>query len=151
MDSKNLEERFNILVSSIQTHDLGQLEDALSDGFPSDYRSIDFVDWTLLEKACAAKSVAALKILLRHGVNINAVDKNGDSALHLACSYGYFECVRFLLDAGADWTLINKKGQTPAETSLDESFRTKVTELIDYCIEKRNAPKKGKTIYEYEI
>ena len=96
------EARFAEVLAYIQTHNLPKLEQALSDGFPTGYRSKELVDWTLLERACASRSVGALKILLRHNVDVNAVDKKGDSALHLACRFGFYDCVRLLLDAGAE-------------------------------------------------
>ena len=39
-------------------------------------------------------------------VNVNDAAEQGDTALHLACLYGEVEVVSFLLDSGADTTVM---------------------------------------------
>lgn len=55
---------------------------------------------------------------------INFQDREGSTAMHLAASCGYLNCVKTLLDRGADITLRNAIGQTP----LEEAEATGVTE-----------------------
>eukprot|EP00752_Nemacystus_decipiens_P009720 g8680.t1 len=57
--------------------------------------------------------------LARHGAPINAQDSLGNTALHCAalggeCPEDGLEIVNFLLIAGADETIVNNKGKTPA-------------------------------------
>lgn len=147
------EARFAEVLAYIQTHNLPKLEQALSEGFPTGYRSKELADWTLLERACASRSVGALKMLFRHNVDVNAVDKKGDSALHLACRFGFYDGVRLLLDAGADWTIKNNKGKTPLESATDVIFAGKVDTYIKYCVGKKDVIKNDKKspVYEYEL
>ena len=92
-------------------------------------------------------------MLFRHNVDVNAVDKKGDSALHLACRFGFYDGVRLLLDAGADWTIKNNKGKTPLESATDVIFAGKVDTYIKYCVGKKDVIKNDKKspVYEYEL
>ena len=40
--------------------------------------------------------------LLSKGANPNTVDSSGDSAVHYAAAYGWYFCLKALLDAGAN-------------------------------------------------
>lgn len=53
-----------------------------------------------------------LVILIRRGVNVDARDKDGNTALHL-CVKNYIYCIKVLLDNGADINIENRDGMTP--------------------------------------
>jgi ankyrin repeat protein len=62
------------------------------------------------------EAVEAIKLLLGLGLDINAKSESGNTALHEAAAGRASETiVRFLVEAGADLTATNKKGQTPAD------------------------------------
>ena len=48
-----------------------------------------------------------MRLLLKQGTSIDAVSDNGSTALHCAAAGGYLECVRALVEAGADVGLLN--------------------------------------------
>jgi hypothetical protein len=54
----------------------------------------------------------AITILLDAGVDINAANEAGDTALHLAAGRRLVAVVGFLLEKGAKVDAVNKKGQT---------------------------------------
>lgn len=56
-----------------------------------------------------------LKILVKHGVNLNVATSFGtkDTALHIAAEKGFSECASFLVDSGIDVNIRNKLGETP--------------------------------------
>lgn len=58
----------------------------------------------------------ALNVLLEHPeININILDGDGNSALHLATMAGHFECIALLLDSkGVKPNQPNREGMTPA-------------------------------------
>jgi ankyrin repeat protein len=51
--------------------------------------------------------------LLAHGADVNAEDKDGDTALHGAAQNGDVEIMQMLLDKGANLNVKNKQGGTP--------------------------------------
>ena len=57
------------------------------------------------------------KILLVHGAEIDAVDEDGNQALHLACQQSHIKAGIQLVVYGADITTVNKHGQTPLHTA----------------------------------
>jgi ankyrin repeat protein len=61
-------------------------------------------------------------MLLDHGVDINAVDKSGNTVLHAACELfdgKNYNCTKLLLDHGADINAVNYFG----ETALHAAFK----------------------------
>ena len=61
-------------------------------------------NWTALHFAARKGRAAVVALLLSHQppCPVNAVTKNGWTALMMACDKGYVECVRLLCDGGAD-------------------------------------------------
>jgi ankyrin repeat protein len=70
----------------------------------------------LEEAGTEAESLEAVQMLLELGANVNAVDSNGDTAMHGA-AYGNFPAiVQLLADRGADiniWKQKDTAGRTP--------------------------------------
>jgi len=71
-------------------------------------------DWTRARHA--PPTLEAVKLLLDLGADVDAVDNNGDTAMHGA-AYGNFPTVvQLLAERGADpnvWKRANKQGRTP--------------------------------------
>jgi ankyrin repeat protein len=62
------------------------------------------------------EAVEAAKLLLETGADINAVDDNGENAMHGAAYQSRWQLVHFLADKGANinvWNQKNKWGWTP--------------------------------------
>ncbi len=57
--------------------------------------------------------LAAVKLLIQLGADVNRTNGSGQSALHSAALAGDNEIVRFLVDQGAEVDLADKSGQTP--------------------------------------
>ncbi|KAF9691976.1 hypothetical protein EKO04_009854 [Ascochyta lentis] len=70
---------------------------------------------TLLHRAVTASQDHAkvVKLLLEHGINVNAQDDIGNTALHLAAINGLAKTTDLLLNAHADSTINNSTKQTP--------------------------------------
>lgn len=84
------------------------------------------------------EQIAAVKLLLEMGAQVNATDKMRDTALHLAARRGYIESIKLLLAHGADPALKNMYGETaqkmaePGEghSDLDQSIRHQTIDLL---------------------
>jgi ankyrin repeat protein len=60
-------------------------------------------------------AIEALKLCLDHGVDVNAFNNNGQTALHSAATRGADKIVKFLADRGAKLDMKNKQNQTPLD------------------------------------
>ena len=55
-----------------------------------------------LKKVTQEDFLKCTMLLINAGADVNAINRNGDTALHAASTSGNFGCVRELLAAGAD-------------------------------------------------
>ena len=58
-----------------------------------------------------------IELLVRHKVPIDAQNKDGNTALHIASLRGDLETVRLLLQNSADWALTNREGRTALQAA----------------------------------
>ena len=71
--------------------------------------------WTPLHYAASGAKPQIMRILLEHSAYIDAESPNGSTPLMMAAMYGNAECVKILLDAGADPSLKNQLGLTASD------------------------------------
>ena len=60
------------------------------------------------------------QLLVRSGADLNSVDANGNTPLHLGCIGGHDSLVIWLLSRGANITIKNHLGQTPDELANED-------------------------------
>jgi len=76
-------------------------------------------NWTPLHAGYDTAEVT--KLLLEAGANVNAVNSDGKTALHLA-SYGeYTSTVKILVEHNADLTIADKRGSTALHEAVDKA------------------------------
>ena len=63
-----------------------------------------------------ASNVASYLVNL--GADVNKCDSSGNSLLHYASAYGWFFCVRLLVDAGCDLDIGNEWKLTPVAVAM---------------------------------
>ncbi len=63
-------------------------------------------------------SIEAIKLCLERGVDVNAFNTNGTTALHSAVQRGGEKVVRYLAEHGAKLDMKNKQGRTPLDIAL---------------------------------
>ena len=86
-----------------------------------------------LHVAAANDNAEAAKILISHGAKINVRDTvNNDTALIYGTRDGKFRVVEYLLDAGADHSLTDKRGFTPLHIAVARNDMTLVQSLLDH-------------------
>ncbi len=71
--------------------------------------------WTPLHYAASGAKAQVISILLDHSAYIDAESPNDSTPLMMAAMYGNADCVKLLLEAGADPTLKNQLGMTASE------------------------------------
>jgi len=84
----------------------------------------------LFRAAYSYDSDAVSEILARRPELVDCKDKDGRTALHEACTHGDTKTVRALLKCGADVTVRDANGQTPADRAEAHNQHA-VTKLID--------------------
>ncbi|XP_023294619.2 protein fem-1 homolog CG6966 [Lucilia cuprina] len=62
--------------------------------------------------ASAAGHLGIVKLLVRHGANVNSTTRTNSTPLRAACFDGHFEIVKFLIHNGADFEVANRHGHT---------------------------------------
>jgi len=72
---------------------------------------------TPLHAAVAGGQVESGKFLVNQGANLNARYAGGTRVLHEAAFTGRGEVVRVLMELGADKSITNEDGKTPAEVA----------------------------------
>lgn len=66
---------------------------------------------------------------IERGADINEQNDKENTALHRACKWGYTDAIKFLLSAGADRTIVNKKGKIAIECAQQHKIE-KIRELF---------------------
>ena len=78
-------------------------------------------------------SLSRVKSSLVDGANVNAKRSNGTTALHTACSRGYFEIVQYLVENGAD---INVRGGDENDTPLIWAVYNERNNISKFLVDK---------------
>ncbi|MCH5584503.1 ankyrin repeat domain-containing protein [Shimazuella sp. AN120528] len=73
----------------------------------------DYSNVTLLHMAAASGTTEIIDYLVQLGMDINSMDKDGNTPLHFAALCGHETGVNHLLTLGADKTITNKRNHAP--------------------------------------
>ena len=87
---------------------------------------------TPLHLACLAQSVETVELLIKYGANVNAVYRDGRTALHAAIvkQSRCLDCCNVLLKAGADVNKADNYGYTPLHIAALNEFSNCVYTFI---------------------
>ncbi|MEW5723236.1 MAG: ankyrin repeat domain-containing protein [Thermodesulfobacteriota bacterium] len=75
----------------------------------------DVDNWPILTWAVYLQNKDAVRVLLRSGAQVNAVDTVGTTALHWACWTGNYPIVSMLLASNANAHVVDQSGRTPLD------------------------------------
>ena len=91
-------------------------------------------------------SIEVLQTIIDHGAQVNATNKNGQTALMMASDCGYLNGINMLLRAGADPNVINANGSTCLHfASRHGSSKEALQTIIDHGVNVNATNKKGHT------
>ena len=77
-----------------------------------------------LREVCCIGDERNVKLLIERGISINTANAmNGWTPLHWAAKRGHESIVKYLVQEGADTTLLTKKGKTAAQLSSNTSIK----------------------------
>lgn len=110
LDSLNLQQ---ILQEAARRNDSGTIAGCLSRGAAVTNKH-DQHGWTALHRASFKGHIEAVKLLLKHQVEVNVMDEEGYTPLHCAVEAGQKEVVDMLLQHGADINMMIHKGSSAA-------------------------------------
>ena len=65
-----------------------------------------------LSNAVSSGNLKIMKLLIANGADVNAVDKDGKTALMMASEFGYIEVAESLIEGGADVNAVKESGST---------------------------------------
>jgi serine/threonine-protein phosphatase 6 regulatory ankyrin repeat subunit B len=114
------------LLEAIYENKLVWAQHALDEG--ADIHFVDEFDRTPLHWAALKGSVELLILLCNRKARIDAQDKEGYTALHVAAAHGYHECAAELLDRGADKEKTNNDGKNAFQLAQEKNH----IDLADY-------------------
>ncbi len=73
---------------------------------------------TIGRKKTEKEAIDSIDLCLNTGVDVNAVDSRGQTALHGAAQKGWDQVVQYLADRGAKVNVKDKKGLTPLDAAM---------------------------------
>jgi ankyrin repeat protein len=109
--------------------------------------ALSYRGWTVLHEAVLARHVEIVEILCDSGFEVDSVDLEGNSALHLAATEGYDGILRTLVRKEADINKRNKCGETPLHhaTTNQGDGKLCIQSLLEFGAEVNCMDDEGRT------
>jgi ankyrin repeat protein len=86
---------------------------------------------TPLMRACEENNLEVAKVLISRGANLEAVQRDGCTALGIAAFKGRTKLVRLLINSKADIYLVSLRGQHPTQSP---QVKDKIKRLFDHAL-----------------
>jgi ankyrin repeat protein len=80
----------------------------------------------------STEEVTLVRTLLSNAADLEPVDQDDDTALHLAVSYATTDSIELLLRAGANVNVQNKRGKTPLHRAIERDSLLVAEMLLNY-------------------
>jgi len=82
------------------------------------------------DRGTEAGAIESIKMLMARGVDINAVNDAGDTAVHGAVQRGANDVIRFLAANGASLNVKNRQGRTPLDAAASRREKAATAALL---------------------
>lgn len=102
-------------------------------------------------KACAIGNSSILKLLLKHGADVNVCIMRMERPLHYASHNGHSEIIKTLLANGAEIDAINHKGDTGLIMAAKQGRSEAVQVLLKHGAESLLVNDDGRNVWHYAI
>ena len=89
------------------------------------------VGYTPLHTAASVNHIEMVKLLIKHGANINSKDESDNSPLHLAIYNGHGKLAKLLIESGAYIHSRNYNGNTPIQMAAHAGLPGVIQQLIE--------------------
>ncbi len=100
------------LLQAIESGDIGAVSAMLSKGINANFL---YNGYTPIMVATMKGHTSIIQYLIVRGVDVNASNENGSTALHIAVYNNDFEAINLLLDSGANLKIQDKNGLKPLD------------------------------------
>eukprot|EP00403_Amphidinium_massartii_P005195 CAMPEP_0178384608 /NCGR_PEP_ID=MMETSP0689_2-20121128/7602_1 /TAXON_ID=160604 /ORGANISM="Amphidinium massartii, Strain CS-259" /LENGTH=758 /DNA_ID=CAMNT_0020004859 /DNA_START=116 /DNA_END=2388 /DNA_ORIENTATION=+ len=141
---------FGLLVSAKQLRMKKKDADSLKQGQGHLVNVADGSGKAPLAWAAELEDPTIMKLLLSHKAEVNAEDKEGNTALTWAVVAGSVRTVECLLIAGADWRQPNQEEKTPMDLASGECLSALQLAAIEDLNRARTPPGKKKAAQKQE-
>lgn len=116
MDPKDIERSIAVLLNQEDRNIFEYLYNYAKDEKINEDVKIKLEENEILQNLYYKKDYKSIKCALTKGTNVDLVDNNGNSLLHIACAKGDYKFMKYLVeDKGADTKIKNKDGKTPLQ------------------------------------
>ncbi|KAL6214786.1 hypothetical protein ACLB2K_014218 [Fragaria x ananassa] len=108
------------------------------------------VDSSVLHDAAATNRVDLIEILCKNfpELDVNWVDSDGRTPIHVAAANGHVEMLKFLVSAGGDGEVWDRKGWTPLHCAAEKGHLESTKFLLVCSDVKYVVTKNGKTAFD---
>ena len=147
VDTEKAEVNYNALYESLKDKDYEKLAALVNDSsvdinhtFTESFIELPYRGWRLIHFVCKRGNIDGLEVIISLGADPSAKTRNGDTALHISCKHGHYNCVKYLLKV-SDYLkdVKNSQGLTPLMKALfrcdtvfkEKAYRKTIQVLID--------------------
>ena len=133
--------------SASALNDVARVEALVTEDATLAHKPLEF-DMTALHWSARAGAEETSQLLIRHGADVNALNRSHRTPIQLAAEMNQADIVNLLAEAGADLNTQDKKGRTPLHRATYEGKVEAAEALLASGADPSVTNKNGKTAFE---